>query len=73
MEYIWLGHIIGFGTKNNKAVKDDYERIKLDQPFTPILTKYCKKRSFVISLLNTRSLNKHVIDIATTVTFWHNA
>ena len=50
--------------KTNVAAKDEYDRLKLHQPFVPILTKYPEKHSFIISLLNTRSLNKHAIDIA---------
>ena len=40
----------------------------MHQPFTPILRKYPEKHSFIISLLKTRSLNKQVIDIASTDT-----
>ena len=55
-------------TGPNVAAKDKYERLKLHQPCAPSLTKYSEKHSFIISLLNTRSLNKHVIDIAYTGT-----
>ena len=40
----------------------------MHQPFTAILTKYPEKHSFIISLLRTHSLNKHIIDIASTGT-----
>ena len=52
--------------KTNVAAKDEYERLKLHHPFTPIVTKHPEKHSFVISLLNTCSLNKRAIDIAST-------
>ena len=54
--------------KSNVAVKDEYDRLKLHEAFTPILTKYPEKHSFIISLLNTLSLNKHAIHIASTCT-----
>ena len=54
--------------KTNVATKDVYERLKLHQPLTSILTKYPGKHSFIISLLNTCSLNKHAINITCTGT-----
>ena len=54
--------------KTNVAAKDEYKQLKLHQPFTPILTKHSGKHSFIISLLNFRSLNKHAIDYASTGT-----
>ena len=78
--YVALSHITNFDglylagshnralIKTNVAAKDEYERLKLHPPFTPILTKYPEEHSFIISLLNTRSLNKHAIDIASTGT-----
>ena len=78
--YVALSHITNFDglylagshnralIKTNVAAKDEYERLRLHQPLTPILKKYPEKHLFIISLLNTRSLNKHVIDIASTGT-----
>ena len=54
--------------KTNVAGKDEYERLKLHQPYGPSLAKYSEKHSFIISLLSTRSGNKYVIDIAYTGT-----
>ena len=50
--------------KSNVAARDEYKRLKLHQPFTPILTKYPEKHSLNKSLLSARSLDKHTIDIA---------
>ena len=52
--------------KSNGAAEREYERLREDQPFWPLLLSDIQQKTLTVTLLNTRLLKKHAKYIAAT-------
>ena len=61
-----IGNYSKSAIKVNNAATEEYRRLRVEQTFLPLSFGNVEMETITITLLNTRSVNKHAIDIACT-------
>ena len=61
-----IGNYSKFAIKVNNAAAEEYRSLRVEQSFLPLSFGNVEMETLTITLLNTRYLNKHAIDIACT-------
>jgi len=59
-----LGNYSSSTINVNTLAEKEYERLRVEKPFSPVEKPEFLDQNLTITLLNTRSLRKHAVDIA---------